>query len=359
MLKIGSYTFELPVVQAALSGYSDIPMRLLARRFGAPYCIHEVVLDQFVTRPGKFQKKTLEVPPEDHPVGGQLMGSEPAQFAEAAAIMAEAAYDVIDINFGCPVKKVLGRCRGGYLLSDPTTAIEILTRVRDAVPGPVPVTLKMRRGMDDSAKSERNFFTIFDKAFELGLAAITVHGRTVVQKYVGRSNWDFLTRVKKHAGDKVVLGSGDLFTAHDVKRMLDQTGIDGVTLARGCIGNPWIFRDCAALLSGQELPDPPSVPQQAEVMRLHYQMLKMHYGESAAPKLLKRFAIRYTELHPHTKDVRNAFAHARTDEDWQTLFAEWYDPDRDWPPTRRKPNPSDLIAAGAVLDSCSSSDTCG
>ena len=359
MLSIGPYTFDLPVVQAALSGYSDIPMRLLARRFGAPYCIHEVVLDQFVTRPGKFQKKTLEVPAEDHPVGGQLMGSEPEQFAEAAAVMAEAAYDVIDINFGCPVKKVLGRHRGGYLLSDPTTAIEIITRVRDAVPQEIPVTLKMRRGMDDTPESERNFFTIFDKAFELNLAAITVHGRTVVQKYVGRSVWDFLTKVKRHAGERVVLGSGDLFTAHDVKRMMEQTGIDGVTLARGCIGNPWIFRDCAALFAGQELPAPPTVPEQAAIMREHYELLKVHYGESATPKLFKRFAIRYTELHPFTKDVRNAFAHARTEDDWQALFAEWYDPDREWPPTQRKPNPSDLIAAGATLESCESAGECG
>src|SRR5262249_8435205 len=150
-------------------------------------------------------------------------------------------------------------CRGGYLLSDPGTAIEIIRQVRAAVASHVPVTLKMRRGMDDSPASERDFFRIFDAAWELGLEAITVHGRTVEQKYVGRSNWEVLKRVKRHAGDRTVLGSGDLFTPYDIVRMFEETGVDGVTVARGCIGNPWIFAEARALLEGQPLPAPPSV----------------------------------------------------------------------------------------------------
>src|SRR5690606_14931258 len=137
------------VVQAALSGYSDGPMRRIARRFGCPYTIHEVVLDKLVLQPGRFQRKLLSLHPDDHPVGGQLMGSEPEAFGEAAALMAAAGFDVIDINFGCPVRKVLGRCRGGYLLSDAATAIDIIRRVRDATPAGTPVTVKMRRGIDD------------------------------------------------------------------------------------------------------------------------------------------------------------------------------------------------------------------
>src|SRR6185503_16650819 len=200
MLRIGSIELDAPFVQAALSGYSDAPMRLLAREYGCPYTINEVVLDKLVTQGGKKMRRMLAIPAADHPVGGQLMGSEPEQFAEAANEMVEIGYDVVDINFGCPVKKVLGRCRGGFLLSVPETARDIVRRVVDAVGGHVPVTLKMRRGMDDSEESERNFFAVLDAAMELGVAAVTVHGRTVKQRYVGPSVWGFLERVKRYVG---------------------------------------------------------------------------------------------------------------------------------------------------------------
>src|SRR4029077_7899974 len=142
------------------------------------------------------------------------------------------------------VKKVLGRCRGGFLLTDPQNALEIVKSVVDAVDGRRPVTVKMRRGFDDSRESERNFFSILDGAFALGVAAITVHGRTVKQRYIGPSNWNFLSKVKRHVGARTILGSGDLFTADAVIQMMDETGVDGVTVARGAIGNPFIFREC-------------------------------------------------------------------------------------------------------------------
>src|SRR5262249_12042525 len=150
-----------------------------------------------------------------------------------------------------PVKKVLGRCRGGYLLSQGETALEIITRVRGAVPSEISVTVKMRRGLDDTAESRDKFFKIFDGAFERGVAGISVQGRTVEQKYVGPSRWDFLAEVKRHAGSRVVLGSGDLFTPGACLDMIRQTGVDGVTAARGAIGNPWIFAQARALASGK------------------------------------------------------------------------------------------------------------
>src|SRR6185295_1365673 len=133
-------------------------------------------------------------------------------------------YDLIDLNFGCPVRKVLGRCRGGFLLSEPQDALAIVKAVIDSVGGRRPVTLKMRRGFDDSAQSERDFFSILDGAAGLGVAAVTVHGRTVKQRYVGPANWEFLARVKRHAGSHTILGSGDLFAASLVRRMIDETG---------------------------------------------------------------------------------------------------------------------------------------
>ncbi len=349
MLRIGPIELDFPVVQAALSGYSDAPMRRIARRLGAPYALHEVVLDKLVIEPGRKRNRMFGLTADDHPVGGQLMGAEPERFAEAAAILAENGFDVIDINFGCPVKKVLGRCRGGFLLSEPQTAIDIIRAVRRSVPRQVPVTLKMRRGLDDSADSERNFFRIFDAAFSEGLAAVTVHGRTVQQRYVGPSNWDFLARVKRYAGDRVVLGSGDLFTPQDVVRMLEHTGVDGVTVARGCIGNPWIFRECRALLAGRRLPDPPGVVEQGRIIRQHFELAVEVYGERLAPRILRKFGIKYSELHPCSREVRDAFIRSRDGEEWLAVLDEWYSPSRDWPPALRKTGPGELVAAGAAL----------
>ena len=251
-LKIGGVDIGFPAVQAALSGYSDGPMRIVARRLGAPYTLAEVMIDRFVLDL-KHRRRTqhhLHVTDEEHPVGGQLMGSNPTEFGPAAQKLVAAGFDVIDINFGCPVKSAVGGCRGGYHLSQPDVALEIVDRVREAVPSPIPVTLKMRRGIDDSDESRERFFRILDGAFERGVAAITVHGRTVDQKYVGPSNWEFLRDVKRHAGSNTILGSGDLFTAQACLDMLRRTGVDGVSIARGAIGNPWIFQQVQALANG-------------------------------------------------------------------------------------------------------------
>ena len=347
MLTIGPVRLDVPLAQAALSGYSDLAMRRIARHLGAPYALHEVVLDRLVTQPGKLQRRLLQVEPDDHPLGGQLLGSEPEQFAAAAALLAESGFDVIDLNFGCPVRKVLGRCRGGFLLSEPATAIEIIRRVRAAVAPEKPVTLKLRRGLDDSRESECNFFRIFDAALALGLAAITVHARTVRQRYLGRSDWPFLARVKRYAGERIVLGSGDLFTAPDVVDMLAQTGVDGVTIARGCIGNPWIFGEVRALLAGQPVPAPPTVAEQGRVIRQHFDLAVSLYGDQKAARVMRKFGIKYSELHPNGPDVRGAFLRAATRDDWLALLDEWYGATRPWPPGRRKTGPGALIAAGA------------
>jgi tRNA-dihydrouridine synthase B len=349
MLQIGHLRFDFPVVQAALSGYSDAPMRLIARRLGAPYCLHEVILDKSVVMSPKARRVLLgRLTPADHPLGGQLMGAEPGVFAEAAGHMVAAGDDVIDVNFGCPVKKVLGRCRGGYLLSTPRIAIEILRAVRNVVPPAIPVTVKMRRGLDDTPESELKFFEILDAAFGLGVAAITVHPRTVVQRYSGPSHWPFLARVKKHVGDRQILGSGDLFAADDIHRMLAETGVDGVTVARGCIGNPWIFRDAHALWQGQPLPPPPTVAEQGQVIRAHFDLVAQFEGPRLAARVMRKFGIRYSDLHPHPKKVRMAFVAAESEAAWHAVLAEWYDPTRVWPAPHRRSGPGDLIAAGAT-----------
>jgi len=327
-LKFGPLEIGFPIVQAALSGYSDWPMRLLARRHGASYALCEVMLDQFlVTMKDNRQRNRhfLHITDEERPVGGQLMGAEPEQFARGAQKLVQAGFDVIDINFGCPVKKVLGRCRGGFHLSRPEVALEIVRRTREAVPTEIPVTVKMRRGIDDSEEARDKFFTIFDGAFEAGVAAITVHGRTVMQRYIGPSRWAFLAEVKRHAGsNKTILGSGDLFSPKDCLEMMRQTGVDGVTVARGAIGNPWIFSQCRALTEGRALPAPPSLFEQREVMLEHFRLAELLYGSERAGMHMRKFGIKYAALHPQHLVVREAFAKSRNIEDWRAVLAQWY-----------------------------------
>lgn len=336
-LAIGPLQIGFPVVQAALSGYSDLPMRVLARRHGASYAVCEVMLDQFLLAIGQRRKTQhfLAIADEEHPVGGQLMGAEPEQFAAGAERLAAAGFDVIDINFGCPVKKVLGRCRGGFHLSQPDVALEIIRRTRETVPERLPVTVKMRRGVDDSAEARDNFFRILDGAIDAGVAAVTVHGRTVAQRYVGPSRWEFLSDVTAHvAGRIAVLGSGDLFTAADCLRMIQQTGVDGVTVARGAIGNPWIFSQARAVAAGEPLPPPPTLPEQAEVIREHFGLIEQTYGEQRAPLLMRKFAIKYSASHPRYETVRLRVARLKTrDELEQVLREEYVEGQGQYPPT--------------------------
>jgi tRNA-dihydrouridine synthase B len=330
-LRIGNVDIGFPIVQAALSGYSDSPMRVIARRHGASYTLCEVMLDQFLLVLSNRQKTRhfLDIHPEEPPVGGQLMGAEPEQFAAGAVKLAEAGFNIIDVNFGCPVKKVLGRCRGGFHLSQPATAIEILRRTRDAVPSQLPVTVKMRRGMDDSQQSRDHFFEILDGAISIGLDAATVHGRTVKQRYIGPSRWEFLTDVKKHVGESIrILGSGDLFAAQDAFDMIEQTGIDGVTMARGAIGNPWIFEQAQAIDQGKPIPDPPSVHRQAELMREHYDLCEHTYGAQRAALQMRKFCIKYSQSHPDHANVRPSFVKIRTREEFEAMMQKHYFEDR-------------------------------
>lgn len=324
-LALGSVHVGFPVVQAALSGYSDWAMRVVARRMGASYTLCEVVLDRIVLAAGrKLRRRWMRVSDEEHPVGCQLMGSQPEEFAAAAREMSEAGFDVIDINFGCPVKKVLGQCRGGYLLSQPDKALEIVDRVRQAVPSEKPVTVKMRRGMDDSAESRDNFFAIFDGALARGVSAFTVHGRTVRQRYDGPSRWEFLRDLRRHAPHATLLGSGDLFSPAACLEMISTTGMNGVTVARGAIGNPWVFGQARALAEGRPLPPPPRLHEQKEVLLEHFSLALELYGEEAGSRHMRKTAIRYAQSHPQPVAVRDAFVRIKSQAEFHAVLDAWY-----------------------------------
>jgi len=354
MMKIGSLHIDAPLVQAPLSGYSDLAMRRIARLHGAPMAFDEVVLDEAVVTPGKLQRGILNVADEDHPVGGQLMGVDPDTMGRAAGAMVEADYDWIDLNFACPVRKVLGRGRGGAMLSRPDLALTIVRTVCDAVAGRRPVTIKLRRGMDDDASHRRDVEALIDGAFEIGIDAAIIHPRTVRQRYAGAADWQFLCDVKRRVGDRVILGSGDLFCAEDVLRMFDRTGVDGVALARGCIGNPWLFAECRALLAGRPIPSPPSVAEQGRTIGRHLGWAIDVHGRRRGSRIMRKFGIKYSELHPDARSVRDAMIRLKTPAEWESVLSTWYDPHKDWPPGRRRTGAGHPIAAGADRSGTSS-----
>jgi nifR3 family TIM-barrel protein len=313
----------MPAMQAGLAGYSDMAMRVVARRRGCPYAVTEALLDQVLLRGGRGREKGAILCDEDHPVAGQLMGTEADELAAAAKVLLQSGFDVIDLNFACPVRKVMGRCRGGYLLSDPAQATAIMRRVRDAVPGPL--TIKLRRALDESAQAAEWFETIFAEACKLSFAAVAVHGRTVEQKYTGTSNWNFLRELKQRCPAEVSLfGSGDVFCADDAIRMVQQTAVDGVWIARGAIGNPWIFSEFAALLRGEPLPQPPTVHAQRDALLEHFRLAVEIYGEAIASRQMRKIAIKYSKLHPDGPAVWREFIACRNEAEWYAVLERHY-----------------------------------
>jgi len=186
------------------------------------------------------------------------------------------------------------------------------------------------RHIDDSSQSRENFYEIFDGAYERGIAAITVHGRTVQQRYDGPSRWEFLRELKQHAGDRTVLGSGDLFDAQACLDMMEFTGVDGVTVARGAIGNPWIFQQARALAAGLPLPAPPTLFEQRDVIAEHYSLAEELYGAERCVSTMRKFGIKYSRLlkysrlHPEHEQVRTDFVQVKEPGAWREVLKKWY-----------------------------------
>lgn len=410
--------YDAPFFQAGLAGYSDAAMRIIARRHGCPYCVTEALLDQTLLGGGRgFTKADLgdladNVPGgvEDCPLAGQIMGSEPGEMAAAALKMVEQgrrrakeyrelagkgmecgewgmgngervsgvgrdrnsphtlhsllpSFAAIDVNLACPVKKIARKARGGHWLGEPGGAIRILEAVREAVPAEIPVTVKMRRSFDDTPEMRENFFRIFDAVYDIGCAWVTVHGRTVQQKYVGPSRWDLLREIvrRDHPGrvkDRLVFGSGDVWEAGDVFRMIAYcssptvgrasrlpgfTGsamLAGVSIARGCIGNPWIFRQCRDLLAARAQTRP-TIAEQRGVLEDHFALAlavneRMVRGDDDARraraerftgKTMRKFGIQFSKHHPEAERVRRRFIAVHTLEDWHAVLDEFYPSD--------------------------------
>ena len=321
-LRIGRIDVDFPVVLAALAGYSDLPFRLLCRSLTAPFCTTEALLDRQVMIEKRVRRRMTKLDEADHPVAGQIMGNEPDVMAEAAAKLAEMGFDVIDLNFACPVRKVVSKKRGGFLMSRPGEAVEIVRAVVRSVPDR-PVTVKLRRSFLETDKSGGEFREIARGSFEAGAAAVTVHARSVDQKYKGRADWEFLARAKREFPDRTIIGSGDVHTATDALRMLAETGVDGVSAARGAIGNPWLFRQARDLAAGRE-PFKPDIAAQREVLLRHYELAQRFFDPKRAIHIIHNFGIRYARMHPQPSRARAAFYTIRTERQLMAVLDAWY-----------------------------------
>lgn len=232
-------------------------------------------------------------------------------------------FEVIDVNLACPVKKIRSRARGGHWLAEPDGAIEILRAVREAMPGNVPCTVKLRRSFDDTPEMAANFERILDAAFALGYAWATVHGRTVAQKYIGPSRWDILRDIVRRHPDKLIFGSGDVWDVQEIFRMVGYTGVAAAAVARGCIGNPWIFRQARQMMAG-EAPGSPSITEQRAVLEEHFRIAARLTGEHHASKQMRKFGIRFAAHHPRGDDVRRRFIAVASLEQWRAVLDEHY-----------------------------------
>jgi nifR3 family TIM-barrel protein len=353
MPTIGPIHLPHPFCQAGLAGYSDRAMRLVARRRGCPYAVTEALLDTIMINGGAGLRKSIDINNEDHPVAGQIIGSDAHTMSAAAKILHEHAYDVIDLNFACPVKKIKNKARGGHMLLDVERAISIVKAVRDAVPSAI-LTVWLRRGFVDSSAARERFERLVETIFAHDFAAVRVHGRTVEQKYLGPSRWESLRAVKSRWPDKTILGSGDVFTAEDVVRMLNETGVDIVWIARGAIGNPWIFQHAAGLLRGESIA-PPTVHEQREALSEHFAIAMEIHGEQLAGRRMRKMGIKYSRFHPRAADVKADFINIRSLRDWTAVLDRWYSIDSPgvWPAANAADEVNDPTGAGGEI-SCNS-----
>ena len=250
-LKIGNVELDSPVALAPMAGVTDLPFRILCREQGCGLMCTEMVSAKALLYKNRNTKPLLETKPEERPVAVQLFGSDPDIMSEMALMLEEGPYDIIDVNMGCPVPKIVNNGEGSALMKNPKLAGEILSAMTRKLKKPV--TVKFRKGFNDESVNAVEFAKMAEQS---GAAAVAVHGRTREQFYSGKADWDIIRQVKE-AVRIPVIGNGDIFTPQDAGRMMEETGCDGVMVARGAKGNPWIFRRIDHYLkTGEVLPKP-------------------------------------------------------------------------------------------------------
>ena len=305
-LRIGNTVLENNVILAPMAGVTDLPFRVLCREQGAGCVVTEMVSAKAILYNNRNTRELLQIDPAERPAAVQLFGSEPDIMAEIAARLEEGPYDYIDVNMGCPVPKIVNNGEGSALMKNPRRAQEVLTAMVKAVKKPV--TVKFRKGFNDLSVNAVEFAKMAESC---GVAAVAVHGRTREQYYSGKADWDIIRRVKE-AVRIPVIGNGDIFTPEDAGRMLKETGCDGIMVARGAKGNPWLFgRINHYLDTGQVQPGPSMAEIKAMILR-HGRMLVRFKGEGVAMREMRGHMAWYTKGMPHSATLRNEINQVET-----------------------------------------------
>lgn len=285
---IGSVVLDAPLILAPMAGVCDMPYRVIAHRYGAALVCAEMVSSQGIRYRNQHTEELLHIEPGEHPLSMQIFGSDPAVMAQAAAVVEEAGADIVDINMGCPVKKVVKNGDGSALMKNLPLAEKVIRAVVDAVS--IPVTVKMRTGWDE------DHFTapeLAKRAEAAGAAAVTVHGRTREQFYSGKANWQKIKAVVDSVSIPVI-GNGDIVDGPSAKKMMDETGCQAVMVGRAAQGNPWIFPQIRHYLAtGEELP-PPTAKERYTQMLAHFEALLTYKGEYIGVREMRSHASWYT-----------------------------------------------------------------
>ncbi len=299
-LKIGTIALKHGIALGPMAGVTDLPYRILCKEMGCELLYTEMVSAKAIYYKNKNTKPLLEVDKKEHPIAVQLFGSDPRLIAEMARQLEEGPYDIFDVNMGCPVPKVVNNGEGSALMKNPKLAGEILSELVKAVKKPV--TVKFRKGFTESTANAVEFAKVAEAS---GVSAIAIHGRTREQYYSGKADWDIIRKVKQ-AVSIPVIGNGDITSGVDAKQMLEETGCDGIMIARAARGNPWIFREIIQYLETGTIPNPPTWEEVIQMILRHGQMQIAFSGEYMGIRQMRKHVAWYTAGMPHSAAIRRA-----------------------------------------------------